>query len=239
MLGAPLPDSKTPLWLLEDSVFGELVAVVVGEAEQVVQHPVVVLAERRPGPVVAHRAARQPEAVALVEPGPMNGCVSGTKCSRCATCGSSWTSPKSLTGTASMPSACSRSATSSRLRARVYALHGGLDLVDRASRAFERREAGSSMPMSAASAAHSSSVQHAIATQRSARSPSSAHGNTPCGTRAATGCRHDPRSCRRRRPRGATATACRCPSPPARRRGRRRARCGGGSAGPRRARSAT
>ena len=34
----------------------------------------------------------------------MNGWVSATKCSRCATCGSVCRSPKSLTGTASMPS---------------------------------------------------------------------------------------------------------------------------------------
>ena len=40
----------------------------VGEAEQVAEHPVVVLTERRARPVVAVGASAEPEAVALVEP---------------------------------------------------------------------------------------------------------------------------------------------------------------------------
>src|SRR4029453_7567888 len=55
-------------WLFEDAVFGELPALVVGEAQQLGLDPVVVLAQQWPGAVVARRTARDPESVVLIHP---------------------------------------------------------------------------------------------------------------------------------------------------------------------------
>ena len=54
--------------LLEDAVFGELLALVVGETQQLRLDPVVVLTQQRPRPVVARRTARDPESVVLIHP---------------------------------------------------------------------------------------------------------------------------------------------------------------------------
>src|SRR5262245_37445309 len=54
--------------LLEDAVFGELLALALAETQQLFLDPVVVLAEQRPGPVVARRTARHPKSVALIRP---------------------------------------------------------------------------------------------------------------------------------------------------------------------------
>ena len=96
------------------------------EAEHLRERPVVVLPERRAAAVVPARAgARAASRCARRGCSPRTGWVSGSKCGRCASCGSSCRSPKSCTGTASMPVGLQLVATSARVRARVHASTSG------------------------------------------------------------------------------------------------------------------
>ena len=150
----------------------------------------------------------------------------------CASCGSSCRSPKSSTGTASIPAACSVLGDLEAASVRVQSATSASTSSSRRC-ARERRERRIVEPI-ARERVPLSSVQHAIATQRSPMPASSAHGNAPCGTapRVAVAVAEPDRSPSTLVVEQPRRQASRSRTRPARRRGRRRGRCGGGRAAP-------
>ena len=140
-----------------------------GQAEQLAEHPVLVLAERRAGPVVAARRVGEPEAVALVEAGAEERVGQRRRSARGARAADRRAGRRSPRPA---PPRCPRPAASPRPRAgsgpRAYA-------------------AGVAAGDLAPGASSSSSVHAATATHRSptlAVHRLVAHGNTPWNARA-------------------------------------------------------
>ena len=218
--------------LFEHAVGGETCSLGGVESQDLAQHVVVVLAERgarcgcsRPGRRTGgSRCARSRTA-------PCRGARGRRSGRGGAAAGPTTASPRSATGTASMPSACNVAATSAAGRGGGPAGDEGLDGVDAPAPGFEgapavtrRRRRG---PMTWARRAHASSSQAATATQRS----SPAHAKAPWGTarteRLPWRDAHMPVDVEVEDPRGRASTR---PPRPGSRRGARRARCAGGRA---------